>query len=185
MPDTSFEFPLMHGFPPFYTRQPTEATWESQIGQWSQVILNYARHHRIFKLDLQQSTSPGGSDLFENTKIKRRLSFETLQEIIQAMTVQGTAEWEHGPKGPKDHAYIFWRRPEEWATLIWEWVNTNGLNNTVVTLYEITEGDLSEGQEFYGIDSQVLIMAIKVLVKRGDAQLLEGNEGYMGVKFFG
>ncbi|KAI9018511.1 hypothetical protein CLU79DRAFT_866163 [Phycomyces nitens] len=167
MPDTSFEFPSIHEFPPFYTRQPTEATWESQVGQWSQVILNYCRHHRIFKLDLQKATSPGSSDLFENTKIKR------------------TAEWEQGPKGPKDQAYIFWRRPEEWAGLVWDWVNANGLNNTVVTLYEITEGDLSEGQEFYGIDNQVLIMAIKVLVKKGDCQLLEGTEGYMGVKFFG
>lgn len=51
-----------------------------------------------------------------------RLSFETLQEIIDDMVQKGNAEWEGGPKGAKSQAVIYWRKPDDWANLIWTWV---------------------------------------------------------------
>lgn len=41
----------------------------------------------------------------------------------------------------KTRCHIYWRRPEEWASLIYEWAVSNGLLNTPCTLYEITQGD--------------------------------------------
>lgn len=41
----------------------------------------------------------------------------------------------------KNQCHIYWRRPEEWAALIYEWAVSNGLLNTPCTLYEITQGD--------------------------------------------
>ncbi|KAL1929125.1 hypothetical protein VTP01DRAFT_2184 [Rhizomucor pusillus] len=183
----SFVFPSIHEFPPFYTRQPTEATWQSQQKQWRDLILSYCQHHRIYRLHLQQVTAPGsGSPLFENTRIKRRLSFETLQEIIDEMTRQGAAEWEGGSKGPKTEALIYWHKPEEWANMILEWVNSVGMNNNIMTVHEIAHGELAEGQPFFGIDKTLLIKALNILSKRGVAQLFKGttNDESMGVKFF-
>lgn len=51
-----------------------------------------------------------------------RLSFETLQEIIDDMVQKGNAEWEGGAKGTKSQAVIYWRKPDDWANLIWTWV---------------------------------------------------------------
>ncbi|KAI7871813.1 vacuolar protein-sorting-associated protein 25 [Spinellus fusiger] len=181
MPNTSFEFSLFHDFPPFYTRQPTPSSWESQKTQWSDLILGYTHHHRIFKLDLLKSTAPGGSELFENQRIQRRLSVETLRDIIQCMVDKGTAEWED--KHLRQHVYIYWYGPDKWASLIWQWVNANGLNNTIVTLYELTEGELTEDQEFHGMDTAILVTCLKVLVQQGLAQLLQGTDNGMGVKF--
>ncbi|SAL98936.1 hypothetical protein [Absidia glauca] len=177
---TDYQFPAIHDFPPFYTRQPTDTTWQNQALQWSDVILRYARHYRIFTMNLSQVTAPGGSSLFENTRIKRRLSLETLQEVIEFMVQQGTAKWNKD----KTHAFLFWRKPDDWADLILQWVNQCGLNNTIVTMYEIAHGELAEGQEFYEMDHDVLLITVQVLVKRGVAQLFKGSEDEdMGVKF--
>ncbi|KAI8370601.1 ESCRT-II complex subunit-domain-containing protein [Radiomyces spectabilis] len=187
MSQEAFQFPSIHEFPPFFTRQPTEATWHSQASQWADLILSYCRYHRIYRIDLHQVTMPSASTLFENTRIKRRLSFETLQDIIDRMVDQGTADWEGGSKGDKSQALIYWRKPEDWANLIWTWVNQVGVNNSIVTVYEILHGELAEGQEFYEMDKTVLLKALNVLVKRGHAQIFSSSEDEdsMGVKFFG
>ncbi|KAI8061061.1 ESCRT-II complex subunit-domain-containing protein [Gongronella butleri] len=176
-----FSFPPIYDFPPFYTRQPTETTWQSQVQQWSDLILQYARHQHIFTLNLHQATVPGASPLFENKKLKRRLSFETLQEIIENMVQQGTAKWDND----KTQVLLFWRKPEDWADQILQWVHDCGLGNTIVTFYEITQGELAEGQEFYDMDSRLLHICLQVLVKRGVAQIFKGNDhDDMGIKFF-
>ncbi|KAJ8661190.1 hypothetical protein O0I10_002938 [Lichtheimia ornata] len=181
-----FKLPSIHSFPPFFTRQPTEQTWESQVAQWTDLIMSYCRHHRIFRIDLHEVTVPGGSKLFENEQIKRRLSFETLQEIIDDMVQKGNAEWEGGAKGTKSQAVIYWRKPDDWANLIWTWVNQSGMNNDILTLHEIAHGDLVEDQAFYELDPFILNKAMNILAKRGVAQLFKGSsdDDSMGVKFF-
>lgn len=178
-------YPALFDFPPFFTRQPTDSTWKSQVSQWEALILAYARQQRIFKIELHQATS-GGIEIFENNKINRRLSFETLQDIVEEMVQKGTAEWEGGSKGPKTEAYIYWNTPEAWANLIWNWINETGQNNQIVTYYEIAHGELAEGQEFFELDKNILDKALNILVKRGSAQIFKGtDEDSMGVKFFG
>lgn len=71
-------------------RQVTESTWKSQAMQWENLILSYTRQKHIFRLDIHQATTPGGHAIFENKKINRRLSFETLQDIIDEMARKGT-----------------------------------------------------------------------------------------------
>lgn len=58
-----------------------------------------------------------------------RLSFETLQEIIDDMVQKGNAEWEGGNKGPRSQALIYWRKPDDWANLIWTWVCTSSFKS--------------------------------------------------------
>lgn len=79
--------------------------------------------------------------------------------------------------------WIYWRRPEEWAAALEEWVDRTGQKGTVLTLYEIVEGDASRKEDFYGMDMDLLTKSLGVCVKRGKAQIF-GNEGSEGVKFF-
>jgi ESCRT-II complex subunit VPS25 len=65
-----------------------------------------------------------------------------------------------------------------------EWVERTGQRGTVLTLYEIAEGDASRREEFAGIDAELLQRSLGVCVKRGRAQVFgSGGEGE-GVKFF-
>lgn len=64
-----------------------------------------------------------------------------------------------------------------------EWVEKTGQRGTVLTLYEIVEGDASAQEEFAGMDMELLTKSLGVCVKRGRAQIF-GSEGSEGVKFF-
>ncbi|RCI02849.1 hypothetical protein CU098_002887, partial [Rhizopus stolonifer] len=127
-------------------RQVVDSTWKSQAAEWETLVLNYAQYKHLFKLELHDATTAPGHEIFENKKINRRLSFETLQDIIEEMVNKGTAEWEGGAKGPKTEAFLYWHTPKEWANLIWNWVNETGQNDQIVTFYEIAHGELAEGQ---------------------------------------
>jgi ESCRT-II complex subunit VPS25 len=89
------------------------------------------------------------------------------------------------------------------------WVESTGQKGSVLTLYELIEGDGTRGTgefltnipfarlkrgevsvailtgelEFHGLDQQLLLKALNVLVKRGKAQVF-GQEDSQGVKFF-
>jgi ESCRT-II complex subunit VPS25 len=83
-----------------------------------------------------------------------------------------------GDEGEGGKAWIYWRRPEEWAAVLEEWVERTGQRGTVLTLYEIAEGDASRREEFTGIDAELLQRSLGVCVKRGRAQVFgSGGEG--------
>ena len=96
---------------------------------------------------------------------------------------RGNLEWVGGSKGAAaKRAHIYWRSPEEWADLIYGWVKASGMSNgTVCTFYELTEGADTLEQPFHGLDTDVLVKALKALQSQGKAELFQGEEG---VKFF-
>lgn len=53
----------------------------------------------------------------------------------------------------------------------------------VLTVYELVEGEATMSQEWHGMDVDVMMKSLNVLVKRGKAQVF-GSEGQEGVKFF-
>ncbi|CAG8518021.1 3596_t:CDS:2 [Cetraspora pellucida] len=161
--------------------QTQPATRQTQIALWSEIILAYFMHHKLFRLELSESLN---SELFDNKGIQRRIKLGTLQCIIDTMVKEGTAEWDSQSK--KNVALIYWRKPEEWATLINNWVFNSGMTNSILTVYEIAHGDITEGLEFHGLDHTILSKSLDILVKRGLAQLFQGTSTEdMGVKFFG
>lgn len=83
----------------------------------------------------------------------------------------------------KVKCWIYWRRPEEWASVLEEWVERTGQKGTVLTLYEIVESDGTRREEFWGMEMELLRKCLGVSVKRGRAQIF-GSEGSEGVKFF-
>ncbi|ORY15556.1 ESCRT-II complex subunit-domain-containing protein, partial [Clohesyomyces aquaticus] len=187
----AFVFPPHYSFPPFFTLQPVSGTRTSQLQSWSTLIQSYCRHHRLFALSLIDALS---TPLFHNATLRRKLSLRDARAIISWMaSAEGgsRAEWistsnkkakataaeeEEGGK-----CYIYFRRPEEWASLLEEWVERTGQKGTVLTLYEITESDATRKEEFWGMDEDLLRKSLGVCVKRGKAQIF-GGEGSEGVK---
>lgn len=167
----SFNFPREYYFPPFFTRQTNLTTHHAQMMKWSSLILSYCRHHRIFKLSLSgigsgssnsngpSSTSapgatttsgPGADELFHNQKIDRRLSVADVKEVIEFMRRDGRADYVGGSgSGGGDVVWVYWRTPEEWATLVEGWVEDTAQKGSVLTLYELTEGEGTRGAGTY------------------------------------
>jgi len=190
-PKAAFSFPPHYAFPPFFTLQPVASTRASQLLSWSSLIQSYCRHHRIFSLSLVDALS---TPLFTNATLGRSLSLRDAKAVLGWMaSPEGghRAEWIptsghrklKGEEGEGGRAWIYWRRPEEWATVLEAWVEKTGQRGTVLTLYEIVEGDASAREEFAGMDMALLMKSLGVCVKSGRGQIF-GSEGSEGVKFF-
>lgn len=76
-----------------------------------------------------------------------RLKQKDALEILDAMVREGAVEWDGSTKST---AIIYWRKPEEWANAIYEWIDNTGQKGSVLTLYEISEGDLTVSQGLSG-----------------------------------
>lgn len=179
-----FKFPATYSFPPFFTPQPNTSTRQSQLQKWSSLIQAWCRHHRIFKLSLIEAVD---TPLFHNAVLRKRISLAEARNILDWMAKTEYAG-DGGPRAEWDSknktaAWIWWKRPEEWAEVILDWVEGTGQKNMVLTVYELAEGEGTRLQEFHGMDPEVMLRSLNVLVKRGKAQVF-GSEGQEGVKFF-
>ena len=83
----------------------------------------------------------------------------------------------------KTECWIWWKRPEEWASALEGWVEGTGKKGQVLTLYELAEGEDTKSEVFYGMNMEALQKSLVILVKKGKAQVF-GTEGQEGVKFF-
>ncbi|KIX04652.1 uncharacterized protein Z518_05522 [Rhinocladiella mackenziei CBS 650.93] len=177
---SEFVFPTSYNFPPFFSFQPTALTRQAQLRKWSVFLQRYCRHHRIFRITIIEALD---TPLFHNTTLKKRLSLEDAKAVIDYMASKDgdeRAEW-IGPD--RSAAWIWWRKPEEWATMIAAWVDDTGQKGTVLTLYELVQGEATEKQEFYGMDMEVLQKSLNTLARKGKAQVF-GTDDQQGVKFF-
>ncbi|KAL8392202.1 hypothetical protein RB595_002408 [Gaeumannomyces hyphopodioides] len=142
------------------------------------------------------ATTGTAEELFHNRRLNRRLAPADVREVIDFMRKDGRAEYVGREKdagagatggggggGGGDVVWIHWRKPDEWAALIEAWVDETAQKGTVLTLYELVEGDGTLGTEIHGMDADLLQKALLVLVKRGRAQIF-GQEDSQGVKFF-
>ncbi|KAI8619327.1 ESCRT-II complex subunit-domain-containing protein [Chytriomyces sp. MP71] len=172
-----FSFPAIHSFPPFYTQQPTAETWTRQRAQWISLILGYCAFHRLFLVDLNELSK---SPLFTNTGISRSLNRKAIDALFEEIVANGNGEWED--KKVKGRVFVWWKRPDEWASLIYAWASDNG--QKICTVYEIVEGDATEGQEFHGLNIDAVKRVLEVLVRQGKGQLFFGSsDSDMGIKF--
>ncbi|KAN0034880.1 hypothetical protein ACTFIV_001416 [Dictyostelium citrinum] len=190
MSNQVFQFPPYYQKEPFFTIQPILNTRKKQFQMWQDLILQYCRHYKIYELDINESIK-SNSVLFNNEKINRKLSREALKSIIDDIIDNGFAEWvDSGSSKEKDknnnnnnRVLIMWRKPDEWASHIYKWVTDCGLLNTVLTVWEIQNGDDSKKQEFHQLNTTILMKALKVLEKQSKCQTFSQDEN-VGVKFF-
>lgn len=192
-----FAFPPIYSFPPFFTRQVNADAWDLQLRQWQELVLQYTRHHRIYVLSptgapLQAAVEdedveapvPPALPLFTNSEIGRLLRQEVVLDIWAAMVQNGTAEYLDGkqPQHGTGSVIVYWKKPQEWAQLIVEWVETTGQQGLILTLFELRSLDAVRGQPWFRIHPVVLHKALAVLVKQGRAQMLTEDGEVTGVK---
>ncbi|KAK5091726.1 hypothetical protein LTR05_001911 [Lithohypha guttulata] len=168
------------GYPPFFTLQTSASARQAQLKRWSRLIQRYCRHYKIFQISIVDYQD---KDLFRNAKLNKKLYPEDIRTVIDFMVSQDGQQRAEWVTSAKASAWIWWRRPEEWATSIAAWVDETGQKGSVLTLYEIVEGDASENQEFHGMDMEVLRKGLAVLAKQNRAQVF-GTDDQQGVKFF-
>ncbi|KAG4065630.1 hypothetical protein HA402_012620 [Bradysia odoriphaga] len=168
-----FEWPWEYNFPPFFTIQLHGKTRELQLSVWAGLVLKYFRHNRQ-----TQFTIGDESVLFANQQIQRKLSNDGIQLILEELEKSGNA----APVDKKKLQWeIYWHPLDEWGNIIYKWASDNGMTNTVCTLFEISQGENSVNEEFYGLDQSVLVKALKTLQAKQRCELFDDNEG---VKFF-
>lgn len=183
------EFPWQYNFPPFFTIQPNEDTKKKQLEVWCDLVLAYCKQKKMFKLDLIHAQN---TELFTNKTLDRKCSIELITLIIDQLVKQKRAEWivQSGESPSKmktfRKCYILWHTLDEWAKLIYDYVNRNGLQNSVCTFYELSESDEVRKEEFFRIDQEVLKKSILILqqAKKAEIIYLDDANSEPGVKFF-
>ena len=171
----TFTFPWHYSFPPFFTLQPHAETRGKQLAAWRSLILDYCQANGITSFDVQEIS---GTELFYNKEIKRKLTGEALAAVLEDLKAHGNLEW---MDKAKRRCHIYWRTPDQWGQLIYTFVKDHGMQNTVCTFYELTEGEDTQGQPFHNLDQELLIKALQTLELQKRAEIFGGDEG---VKFF-
>ncbi|VDN95115.1 unnamed protein product [Brugia pahangi] len=161
-----------------FSLQTTLITREKQLEAWSRLVVDYCQFHKIYTVDL---TDISNSELFVNSALNRKLSLDGVRVVFDYLEHKRHIDW---LDKTKNRCHIYWRRPEEWAILIYEWAVSNSLLNTPCTLYEITQGDDVTQESFYGLDKDVLLKSLAVLVDQRRAQLLNSGTGTEGHNSF-
>ena len=132
--------------------------------------------------------------------------------INRADTLVGHAALDPLKQSSPSTYLVYWRKPEEWGQMIYDWVMDHGLASSIMTFYEITDGDMAEtmgesiclcldrcfalrpwflwcdaycSTEFRQMPVPLLRKSLDILVKKGKAQIIrgEGDSGD-GARFF-
>lgn len=176
-----FEFPKIHSFPPFYTKQRNATILQNQLDAWGALVLNYCEHFRIFSVLANGSVlalmeSSDMPELFQNKSIDRAVLSDFRKDILaHLVTKLGRAVYVD-PKKQDSGVLLYWRTPAEWAALLREHVDATGQLGTILTVYELTKLEEAAPQ-FRDMDYGLLVKVIEVLMKQGRAQVLKAEDG--------
>ncbi|RLV91682.1 Vacuolar protein-sorting-associated protein 25 [Spathaspora sp. JA1] len=190
---TPFEFPKIHSFPPLYTKQPNTTILSHQLEAWTTIILEYCQHYRITRISkdgiakhsqISQLDLNSLPSIFSNTAINRTVNSEFKTLIINSLIHKLHSGEYVNSKKPELGIFVYWKKLEDWGSLLYQYVDDSGQLGTVLTVYELTKSDEDGGssglpQDLRGLDETFLIKIIKdYLMKLGKAQILmnENNE---------
>ncbi|KAL7409861.1 ESCRT-II complex subunit-domain-containing protein [Mrakia frigida] len=180
-PSTGYIFPPIWSFPPFFTQQPNPQTLLHQTSLWTSLLLSWARFHRVFNLNSEDPPDLMPEVCF-NRRINRKLGKEFLRYLMGEMVKAGQAAPTTLPpsrnvKELPSSVTLYWLKPEEWASSIYEWVSNTGQTNSILTFYDL-QSDTST--QFHDLPLPLLRLALAVLVKQGKAQVFRGTTGEDG-----
>jgi ESCRT-II complex subunit VPS25 len=146
------------------------------LNTWKSLLLGYQKHKNQAIVNLNEDVPP-----FVNESINRKLPEAGRFLVLDELSKSGNAFCLD--RKTKQQWEVYWHTLDEWGAIVYGWAVDNGMTNTVCTLFELTSGDNTVGEEFYGLDQGVLRKALKVLEDKGKCELIafDDNEG---VKFF-
>lgn len=172
----AWEWPFFYQYPPYFTIQPVQETWEKQCNLWCTLILAYCKHHKVFVL-----RPTDDNPLFHNKDIGRKLSPEAVTTVLDQLVTRGNARW-LDPQ--KQQCIVLWRKVDEWAQVILGWAQAYGVADSVMLLEDLSSGDDVRGTELQGLHREVLLAALKVLEGQGKVRMFRGaTPEEEGVKF--
>ncbi|RLN27609.1 vacuolar protein sorting-associated protein 25-like [Panicum miliaceum] len=157
-----------HNFSPF-SLQPSIATRDVQVRLWKELILEYCRSQRIYIVSLEQEFP-----LFSNSAIERSLSREAKEVFLSSLVTEG--EWEYLSSVPGENIPAGRVDGQELQQVI-----ENGLGSTM-PVEDIRSGFDTRGTELAGIDSIIVMRALRLLEQKGKAAIFKVND-CEGVKF--
>ncbi|XP_041975305.1 vacuolar protein-sorting-associated protein 25-like isoform X2 [Aricia agestis] len=173
----SITLPWQYNFPPFFTIQPQAETRAKQLEAWEHLITDYFKATKQSTIDIREIQN---ISIFNNESISRKLSQESMLTILEYMAKNGKA----APVDKSKNVWeVYWHSLDEWGNMVYDWASNNGLNNTVCTLFELREGENTVGEEFHGLDMNVLMKALKTLEVKGKCEVMDFDDN-QGVKFF-
>ena len=174
---SEFEWPAIYHFPPFFTKQRNEATERQRLDDWVALILSYCAHRKMTELALSAALE---SALFNNEAIERRLREEEARLVLQELVSRGNAEWlDEG----RTKVLILFRSLAEWSALVYAYVDRTGQQGSVLTVYELVAGEDTSGEEFYGLDEQLMVKILTYMEQQQQKCKLFAVAGKQGVKF--
>jgi ESCRT-II complex subunit VPS25 len=166
----SFKFPGVYDFPPFWTLQDVMETKRRQIDMWCDLIFRYTKSKNQSEFDLIPAL---GSDLFRNPKINRSLDRPTAQFFLDRLVDRRNASWVNAEK---TRVKMIWRLPAQWADIFQEWAERTSFKNTVLTYWELREGDGTLSEPFHLMDMDVMRETFELMEKQKRAQILPARE---------
>lgn len=118
-----------------------------------------------------------------------KASIEFAREILDNMTKAGCAELV--PKSNTKYL-IYWKKPSEWASLIYAFIDETGQIGSITTVYDLFHGDDTKGRPFYELPSALWPPVFGVLEKEkkialfglGESSASEAIGPETGLKFF-
>lgn len=72
-------------------------------------------------------------------------------------------------QGQSSTCLVYWKKPSEWADLIYSHIRDSGQLNSIVTVYELFEGDETAGCQFHGLPEVLWARVLKPLQKANKA----------------
>jgi len=142
--------------------------------------------------------------LFRNDAIQRALSPDFARRLLDCVAAEGWGAWEdasplppslssgaslsshYASLAPSRALFVLSpsRRLPELADALWSFVESSGESGALMTLYELASGDAALGQVFYGVDTVLLLQAVRILEGRGRAAVIPAPViSETGVKF--
>lgn len=148
-----------------YRLQPNAQTFSHQLGLWTSLFLSYCKFYRVFTIDVtaedggsrlgslfwnqgirskaQRYTAPG-MVLIDRANFVGRLQPSAIKQLVNHLLKEGLVAPDPPKQSPTAATYlIYWHKPQEWAKLLLQYVEDNGLKGSIMTVYEITDGDMT------------------------------------------
>lgn len=161
----------MYEFPPFFTRQPNEDTWRLQLKLWQDVVYKWCLANNEWRL------TPS-ADVFTNKRIDRTLNIDAATHVLTEMCRKGVAE-----KLENNETFlVFKHTPADLATELRQWARETGHETSVLTFYELSEGELPSLEKFINADDITLKRVAEVLERRKEGVAMKEEGECVGIK---
>jgi hypothetical protein len=169
----------LRSFPPLYTKQRNAETERQRLDDWVRVVVAWAVERKQSEVLVQKEVAQG--ELFRNDKIDRRVALEEAVEILDHVAARGNGEW---AGSDKRRFLVLTKSLAEWGRLVVGYVDRTGQMGSVLTVFELLEGDDTAAEEFFGMDRTLFMRVLAALEANHQAKVFTASDPTKsGVKF--